>query len=89
MHGIAAPATSEVLRDGRQAVLADHITDGPENNRDREGGEPRSKGPAQGKELQERLRAHKLYQRNTGGFASQGQQQLCTKRASPVWFIAG
>ena len=42
--------TSEVLREGRQAVLAAHSTDGPENIRDREGGEPRSKGPTQGKE---------------------------------------
>jgi len=49
-HGIAAPPTSEVLRDGRQAVLADHSTDGHDSIRDREGGEPRSKGPAQGKE---------------------------------------
>jgi hypothetical protein len=49
-HGIAAPAISEVLRDGRQAVLADHITDGPESIRGWEGGEPRSKGPTQGKE---------------------------------------
>ena len=39
-----------MLRDGRQAVLADRSTDGPENIRDREGGEPRSKGPTQGKE---------------------------------------
>jgi hypothetical protein len=42
--------TSEVLRDGRQAVLADRSTDGSESIRDREGGEPRSKGPTQGKE---------------------------------------
>ena len=85
-----ARATSEAVRDGRQAVLADRSTDGSESIRDREGGEPRSKGPTEGKErpgitfhrkeLQERRRAHKLYQRDTGGIASQGQQQLCAKR---------
>jgi hypothetical protein len=100
MHGIAARATSEALRDGRRAVLADHTTDGAESIRDREGGEPRTKGPTEGKErpgitfyrkeLQERLRAHKLYQRSAGGFAMQGQQKLCAKRGSaPVWFAPG
>lgn len=99
-YGIEVPAASRVLRDGRQAVLADHSTDGTESIRDREGGEPRSKGPTEGKErpgitfyrkeLQERLRAHKLYQRSAGGFTMQGQQQLCAERGSaPVWFASG
>src|SRR3990170_2419125 len=57
---------SEVLRDGRQAVLADHSTDGSENIRDREGGEPRSKGPAQGKERPGITSSGRNYERYSG-----------------------
>jgi hypothetical protein len=57
---------SEVLRDGRQAVLADRSTDGQESIRDREGGEPRSKGPTEGKERPGITESGGNYGRDTG-----------------------
>ena len=56
-----------MLRDGRQAVLADRSTDGPESIRDREGGEPRSKGPTQGKERPGITSTGRKYERYSGG----------------------
>jgi len=89
-----ARARSEALWDGRQAVLADHITEGHENIRDREGGEPRSKGPTQGKERPgitfhrkerwEGLRACKPSKRNAGGFAEQDSKSYAPSGEAPL-----
>jgi len=49
-QGIGKRAESEATRDGETVVLADHSTEGRVFLEGREDGEPRPKGPIEGKE---------------------------------------
>lgn len=49
VKGIRERATSEAIGEGQMAVLVEHSTDGLQETANREGGEPKPKGPTVGK----------------------------------------